>query len=124
MKEDPIYLGEWCWSWLGCCSLWFRYLSRSALKLYKLLCNGHNFPLIGQVRLNFTPSFGSMYEGKSYIHGRSVLVLVGLVKPLVQLFEYLIRFSLELYRLLCNGQNFPLIGNVAYTNHTMLDKYV
>jgi hypothetical protein len=58
------------------------------------------------------------------MHGRSVLVLVEWLKPLVPFFEYLIRSSLELYRLLCNGQNFPLIGNVAYTDHTMLEKYV
>jgi hypothetical protein len=28
-----LNLKEWCWSWLGCCSLWFRYLSRSSLEL-------------------------------------------------------------------------------------------
>jgi hypothetical protein len=33
MKEEQIYLGEGCWSWLGCCSLWFQYLSRSSLEL-------------------------------------------------------------------------------------------
>jgi hypothetical protein len=45
MKEDHIYMGEWGWSWLGCCRVWLLfYLSRSSLKLYKLLCNGHNFP--------------------------------------------------------------------------------
>jgi hypothetical protein len=38
--------------------------------------------------------------------------------------EYLIGSSLELYRLQCNDHNFPLIGKVAYTNHTMLGKYV
>jgi hypothetical protein len=65
-----------------------------------------------------------MHEGRSYILGRVVLVLVGLLQPLVLLFEYLIRSSLELYRLLCNGHNFPLIGKVGYTNHTMLEKYV
>jgi hypothetical protein len=70
MKEDAIYMGEWGWSWLGCCSLWFCYLSRSSLKLYELPCNGHNFPPIGQLRLTFTPSFESMYEERFYIHGR------------------------------------------------------
>jgi hypothetical protein len=124
MKEDPIYLGERGWSWLGCCSLWFRYLFRSSLKLYKLPCNCHNFPPIGQVRMTFTPSFESMYEGRSYIYGRVGLVLVGLLRPLVLLFEYLIGSSLELYKLLCNGQNFHLIGKVAYTNHTMLENYL
>jgi hypothetical protein len=86
MKEHHINMGEWGWSWLGCCSLWFHYLSRSSLKLYKLPCNGHNFPFIGQVRFTFTPSFGSMYEGRSDIHGRVGLVLVGLLQPLVLLF--------------------------------------
>jgi hypothetical protein len=33
MKEDLLYMGEWGWSWLGCCSLWFRYVSRSSLEL-------------------------------------------------------------------------------------------
>jgi hypothetical protein len=78
----PIYLEEWGWSWLGWCSLWFRYLSRSSPKVYKLQCNGHNFLPIGQVRLTFSPSFESMYEGRSYIHGRVGLVLVGLLQPL------------------------------------------
>jgi hypothetical protein len=86
MKEDPIYMGEWGWSWLGYCSLWFPYLSRSSLKLYKLPCNGYNFPPTGQVRFTFTLSFGSMYEGRSYIRGRVGLVLVGLLQPLVPLF--------------------------------------
>jgi hypothetical protein len=53
-----------------------------------------------------------------------VLVLVGLLQPLVPFFEYLIRSSLELYRLLCIGQNFLLIGKVANTNYTILEKYV
>jgi hypothetical protein len=65
MKEEHIYLGEGSWPWLGCYSLWFQYLSRSALELlYKILCNGHNFPLIGKLAYTFTPSFGSMYEGR------------------------------------------------------------
>jgi hypothetical protein len=48
----------------------------------------------------------------------------GLPQPLVPLFDYLIRSSLELYRLVCNGHNFPLIGKVAYTKYTILEKYV
>jgi hypothetical protein len=88
-------------------------LSRSSLKLYKLPCNGHNFlPTIGQVRLTFTPSLGSMYEGRSYIHGRGGLVLVGLLQPC---FRYLSRFSPKLYKLLCNGHNFLTIGQVRLT---------
>jgi hypothetical protein len=74
--------------------------------------------------MTFTPSFGSLDEGRSYIHGRVGLVLFGLLRPLVLLFEYWIGSSLELYRLLCNGQNFHLIGKVAYTKHTMLEQYV
>jgi hypothetical protein len=95
MKEDPIYMGEWGWSWLGCCSLWFRYLSRSSLKLYKLLCNGQNFPPIGQVRFTFTPSFESMYEGGSSILGRVGLVLVGLLQPLIPLFVQIFTRTVE-----------------------------
>jgi hypothetical protein len=53
-----------------------------------------------------------------------VLVLVELLQPLVPLFDYLIRSSLELYRLLCNGHTFPLIGKVAYTKYTILETYV
>jgi hypothetical protein len=49
MKEELIYFGAVCWSWMGCYSLWFRYLSRSSLELCRLLCNGQNFPLIGKV---------------------------------------------------------------------------
>jgi hypothetical protein len=112
MKEDPLDMGEWGWSWLGCCSLWFRDLSRFSLKLSKLPCNGHNFPPIGQVRLTFTPSFYSMYEGRSYIHGRVGLVLVGLLHPCLR---YLYRFSPKVYKLRCNGHNFPPIGQVRLT---------
>jgi hypothetical protein len=32
-KEEQINLGEGRWSWLGCCSLWFRCLIRSSLEL-------------------------------------------------------------------------------------------
>jgi hypothetical protein len=70
------------------------------------------------------PSSRSMYLGRTDILGSGVLVLVGLLQPLVPLFEYLIRSSLELYRLLCIGQNFQLVGKVAYTNDTILEKYV
>jgi hypothetical protein len=116
MKEDPIYRGEWGWSWLGFCSLWFPYLFRSSLKLYKLPCNGHNFPPTGQVRFTFTPSFESMYEGRSFILGRVGLVLVGLLQPLVPLFVQI--FTLELYKLPYNGYNFPPIGQVSLTFST------
>jgi hypothetical protein len=71
-----------------------------------------------------THSLRSMYLRRTDILGSGVLVLVGLLLPLVPLFEYLIRSALELYRLLCIGQNFPLIGKVAYTNDTILEKYV
>jgi hypothetical protein len=103
---------EWGWSWLGCFSLCFCYLSRFSLKLYKLPCNGQNFPPNGQVRLTFTPSLGSMYEGRSYIHGRVGLVLVGLLHPC---FCYLSRSSKKLYKLQCNGHNFLPIGQVRLT---------
>jgi hypothetical protein len=53
-----------------------------------------------------------------------VLVLVVLLQPLVPLFDYLISSSLELYRLVCNGHNFPLIGKVAYTKYTIREEYV
>jgi hypothetical protein len=53
-----------------------------------------------------------------------VLVLVVLLQPLVLLFNYLISSSLEVSRLLCNDHNFPLIGKVAYTKYTILEKYV
>jgi hypothetical protein len=112
MKKDPIYMGEWGWSLLGCCSLCFCYLSRFSPKVYKLPCNGHNFPPVGQVRLTFTPSLGSMHEGRSSIQGRVGLVLVGLLHPC---FRYLSRFSQKLYKLQCNGQNFPPIGQVRDT---------
>jgi hypothetical protein len=112
MKEDHIYMGEWGWSWLGCCSLCFSYLSRSSPKVYKLPCNGHNFPPVGQVRLTFTPSFESMYEERSFINGRVGLVLVGLLHPC---FRYLYRSSPKVYKLLCNGHNFPPIGQVRFT---------
>jgi hypothetical protein len=48
IKEEQFYLGEGCWSWLGCCSLFFRYLSRFSMQLFQLLCDGQNFPLIGK----------------------------------------------------------------------------
>jgi hypothetical protein len=105
-------MGEWGWSWLGCCSLFFCYLSRFSPQLYNLPCNGHNFPPVGQVRLTFTPSFECMNEGRSYIHGRVGLVLVGLLHPC---FSYFSRSSLKLYKLPCNGHNFPPIGQVRLT---------
>jgi hypothetical protein len=43
----------------------------------KVLCNGHNFLLLETLAYRFTPSFGSMYEGRTCILGRGVLVLVG-----------------------------------------------
>jgi hypothetical protein len=46
VEEEPVYLGEGCWSWLGGCSLFFRYLSRFSLQLFPLLCNDQNFSLI------------------------------------------------------------------------------
>jgi hypothetical protein len=48
IKIEQVYLGEGCWTWLGCCSLFFHYLSRFSLQLFQLLCNGQNFPLIGK----------------------------------------------------------------------------
>jgi hypothetical protein len=48
IKEEQVYLREGCGSWLGCFSLWFRYLSRFSLQLFQLLCNGQNFTLIGK----------------------------------------------------------------------------
>jgi hypothetical protein len=48
-----------------------------------------------------------------------VLVLVWLLQALFPLFNYLSRFSLELRRLLPNGQNFLPIGKVAYTSYTI-----
>jgi hypothetical protein len=41
---------------------------------------------LGKYHIQITPFFGSMYEGRSYIHGRLGLVLVGLWQPLVPLF--------------------------------------
>jgi hypothetical protein len=46
IQEEKVYLGEGCWSWLDCCSLFFRFLSRFSLHLFQLLCNGQNFSLI------------------------------------------------------------------------------
>jgi hypothetical protein len=108
----PIYLEEWGWSWLAFCSLCFCDLSRFSPKLYKLPCNGHNFPSNGQVRMTFTPSFESMHGGRSFIHGRVGLVLVGLLHPC---FRYLSRSSPKLYKLLCNGHNLLPIGQVRLT---------
>jgi hypothetical protein len=46
IKEEQVYFGGGCWSWLGCFSLWFQYLSRFSLQPFHLLCNGQNFSLI------------------------------------------------------------------------------
>jgi hypothetical protein len=48
MKEEQVYSGEGCWSWLGCFSLWFEYLSRFSLQLFQLLWDG-DFPLFVQI---------------------------------------------------------------------------
>jgi hypothetical protein len=40
----------------------------------KVLCNGHNFPVINIYAYRFTPSFGSMYEGRTCILGSGVQV--------------------------------------------------
>jgi hypothetical protein len=49
IKKEQVFLGEGRWSWLGGFSLFFRDLSRFALQLIQLLCNGQNFPLIGKL---------------------------------------------------------------------------
>jgi hypothetical protein len=46
IQEGQAYLGEGCWSWLGCFSFFVLYLSRFPLQLFQLLCNGQNFSLI------------------------------------------------------------------------------
>jgi hypothetical protein len=56
-------------------------------------CNGHNFPLIGKLLYAFTPSFGSMDEGRTDILGSGGMVLVGLLHSLW--FQYLSRSALE-----------------------------
>jgi hypothetical protein len=71
---------------LGWGSLFFRYVFRISLELHQSQCNGHNFPLIGKLAYIFTPSFRSMYQGRSYILGSVGLVLVGLGQPLFPLF--------------------------------------
>jgi beta-galactosidase GanA len=112
IKEEQIYSGEGCCPWLGCCSLFFRDLSRFALQLFQLLCNGQNFSLMEQLTETITPSFGSMYQKRTSIHRRGVLVLVGLSSLF---FRDLSRFALQLFQLLCNGQNFSLIGKLTET---------
>jgi hypothetical protein len=86
IKEEPVYLGEGCWSWLGCCSLFSPYFSRTLLHLFQLLCDGQNFSLIEKSTYTITPLFGSMYSGRTSILGRGVLVLVGLFQLLCPLF--------------------------------------
>jgi hypothetical protein len=43
-KEEKINFPAGCWSWLGCDSLLFHYLTRSVLELYNFQCNGQNYP--------------------------------------------------------------------------------
>jgi hypothetical protein len=100
---------------LACCSLFVHYLSRTSLELYRLLCDGQNFPLIGKLTYTITPPFRSVNLGRTCILGRGVLVLVGLLQPLFFCCSS-ITCSLELYQLLCNGQDFPLIGKLTYTS--------
>jgi hypothetical protein len=42
--EEHTYSGVGCWSWLGCYSFWFRYFTRALLELWKLPCNGQEYP--------------------------------------------------------------------------------
>jgi hypothetical protein len=98
----------------------FDYLSRFSLELCRLLSNGQNFPLIGKVAYASYTIEKCVF--RKYIN-TWVTSLVGLLQPLVPLFDCLIRSSLELCRLLCNDQNFPLIGKEAYTDCTILWKY-
>jgi hypothetical protein len=114
IEEAQVYLGEEGWCWLACCSLFVHYLSRTSLQLYQLLCNGQNLPLIKKLTYTITPSYRNMYWGSTSILGRGGLVLVGLLQHLVVLFNQ--NFKLELYQLLCDGQNFPLIGKLTYTS--------
>jgi hypothetical protein len=47
IKEEQVYSGEGCWSWLGSCSLFFRYLSRFALQLFQFYVMARTSLLLG-----------------------------------------------------------------------------
>jgi hypothetical protein len=97
---------------LGCCSLYFRYLSRSLLEQYELLCNGQNFPLVEKLAFTNTPSFRSMSYKEHMFFRDGCWSSLGCYSLK---FHYLSRSLLELQKLPCNGQNFPLIRQVTYT---------
>jgi hypothetical protein len=84
--------------------LLFDYLIRSSLELYQLVCNGHNFPLIGKLPYIFAPSFGSMYYEEHICSGEGYWCWLGCYSPW---FHYLTRSLPELYKILCNVQNYP-----------------
>jgi hypothetical protein len=84
-------------------------LIRSALEVYKILSNSHNFPLIGKLTDTFTLSFGSMYEGTTHKLGSRVLGLVGLLQPPVPLFVQIFTRTVEKYYLMATTS--PSVGN-------------
>jgi hypothetical protein len=55
IQEAHVYLGEGCWSWLGCCSLFFYYLFRTSLQLFQLLFNVQNYSHIDKLTHATTP---------------------------------------------------------------------
>jgi hypothetical protein len=52
---------------------------------------------MGKLAYTFTPSFGSMYEGRTDKLGRGVLFLIGLLHPLVPLFVQICTRTVEKY---------------------------
>jgi hypothetical protein len=102
-----MYLPGVCWSWLGCYSLWFPYLTRSVIELYNFLCNGQNDPDHWEmIIISYVILYQYYVLGRMYVLANGMLVLVGFCQPLVPVFDH--NFTLELQKLLCNaGPNFP-----------------
>jgi hypothetical protein len=118
IQEGQVFLGEGRWSWLGGFSLFFRDLSRFALQLFQLLCNGQNFPLIGKFTINQVHRVLERWNKEEQVYlGEGCWSWLGCFSLF---FRDLSRFALQLFQLLCNGQNFPLIGKLTKTQDTVL----
>jgi hypothetical protein len=106
-------LPAWCWYWLGCYSFWFRYWFRPLLELVVITMQWPELPTHGASNICVSTIFWKLLLGRTDKLGRGVLVLVALLQPLVPVSVNI--FTLELKKLPCNGQNFPLIVQVTYT---------
>jgi hypothetical protein len=83
----------------------------------ELLCDDQNFSDHCKINIYIYTILWKYVLGRTYILGRKVLVLVGLLKPLVRLFVKNFTRTVEL---LCDGQHFPDHWAITMNVYTIL----